>query len=142
MRAHTNGPVFTRLQAQLGDKQIEGELLQVCNDTVDQLLAQPTANTRPGMLLGRIQSGKTKAFVGVLALAFDNGYDHAVIFTKGTKALAKQTLARLRKDLKGAIDAELVCVHDVMAAGDALPLGPAAEAGDRLQEGGRQPRSR
>lgn len=113
--AQTDGPVFSRLQQQLDERPIEGELLQVCNDTVDQLIAQHTESAHPGMILGKIQSGKTKAFIGVLAIAFDNGFEHAVVFTKGTKALTRQTVARLRQDLRIAIDHELVYVHDIMA---------------------------
>jgi hypothetical protein len=118
--ADLTGPAFTQLQAQLGAQAIDGDLLDVCNDTVDQLIAQPTRSSRPGMQLGKIQSGKTKAFIGVLALAFDNGYDHAVVFTKGTKALARQTVARRRRDLRLAIEQELVSVHDIMALPDSL----------------------
>ncbi len=95
-------------------------MLTVCNDTVDQLLAQPTQSARPGMLLGMIQSGKTKAFIGVLALAFDNGFDHAIVFTKGTKALARQTVARLRKDLRRALDNDLIGVNDIMTLPETL----------------------
>ena len=118
--ANQTGPVFTQLQAQLGAQPITGDLLTLCNDTVDQLLAQPTQSSRPGMLLGKIQSGKTKAFIGVLALAFDNGYDHAVVFTKGTKALARQTVAHLRRDLRLAIEQEMVSVYDIMTLPDSL----------------------
>jgi hypothetical protein len=112
--ANTAGPVFTRLQTQLGTQSITGNLLTVCNDSVDQLLAQPTQSNRPGMLLGMIQSGKTKAFIGALAIAFDNGFDHAVVLTKGTKVLARQTVARLRRDLRLAIEQEFVSVYDIM----------------------------
>lgn len=118
--AKMDGPVFTRLQSQLDDKPLVGEALAVCDRTVDKLLAEQTRSSKPGMLLGKIQSGKTRTFMGVLALAFDNGFDHAVIFTKGTKALARQTIARLRKDLKSAIDADLIGVHDIMALPDTL----------------------
>ncbi len=118
--ANLTGPVFTQLQAQLAGQAIANPLLAVCNSTVDKLIAEHTQSSRPGMLLGKIQSGKTKAFIGVLALAFDNGFDHAVIFTKGTKALARQTLARLRKDLKLAIDNDLIGVNDIMTLPDTL----------------------
>ena len=66
--------------------------------TVERLLSVETSSARPGMLLGKIQSGKTKTFLGAIALAFDNGFDIAVILTKGTKALARQTLERVRRD--------------------------------------------
>src|SRR4051794_3774597 len=84
--ANLTGPVFTQLQAQLAGQPIAGDLQAACNETVDKLLTEATLSSKPGMLLGKIQSGKTKAFIGVLAIAFDNGDDHAVIFTKGTKA--------------------------------------------------------
>jgi hypothetical protein len=31
-------------------------------------------------------SRQTKTFLGIIALAFDNGFDIAIILTKGTKA--------------------------------------------------------
>lgn len=67
-------------------------------ETVQRLLSIETSASQPGMLLGKIQSGKTKTFLVVIALAFDNGFDIAVILTKGTRALARQTLERVRKD--------------------------------------------
>ena len=48
------------------------------------------------MMLGKIQSGKTRSFIGVISLAFDNGYDLAVVLTKNSNALAKQTTARIK----------------------------------------------
>src|SRR6266699_2722018 len=57
-------------------------------ETVQELLLLGTA-TKPGMLLGKIQSGKTKTFLGIVALGFDNGFDVAVVLTKPTTALAR-----------------------------------------------------
>ncbi len=50
----------------------------------------------PGLLLGKIQSGKTKSFIGLIALAFDNGFDVIVVLTKNSEALATQTARRLK----------------------------------------------
>ena len=44
-------------------------------ETVAELLARDTTSSHPGMLLGKVQSGKTRAFLGIMALAFDNGFD-------------------------------------------------------------------
>ena len=33
------------------------------------------------MMLGKIQSGITKSFIGVISLDFDNGYDLPVVLT-------------------------------------------------------------
>ena len=52
---------------------------RVCiEQTVERLSNTQTSAERPGMLLGKIQSGKTKTFLGAIALAFDNGFDVAI----------------------------------------------------------------
>ena len=56
----------------------------------------------PLMMLGRIQSGKTRAFIGVISLAFDNGYDLSIVLTKNSKALVKQTTARMNREFLAA----------------------------------------
>src|SRR5439155_6570706 len=89
-------------------------------ENVEALLANTTTPDNPGMLLGKVQSGKTRTFLGVIALAFDNGFDVAVVFTKGTNALAQQTLARLNKDFKTEIATDLIHVFDVMSLPDPL----------------------
>jgi hypothetical protein len=88
---------------------------QTCiQDTVMALLSQPTTTTKPGMLLGKIQSGKTKLFLGIIALAFDNGYDVAVILTKPTTALARQTYKRLNKEFAEFIESDQAKVYDIL----------------------------
>jgi hypothetical protein len=82
--------------------------------SVEKLLSQPTTASKPGMLLGKIQSGKTKTFLGIIGLAFDNGYDIAVILTKPTKALAKQTIKRVNKDFADFIEGDQAKVYDIL----------------------------
>ena len=67
------------------------------------------------MLLGKIQSGKTRAFLGIIAQAFDEGFDVAIVLTKGTKTLAKQTVSRISGDFKEFRDDERLEVHDIMS---------------------------
>ena len=81
---------------------------------VTNLINSDTSLNEPGMLLGKIQSGKTRAFLGVIALAFDNGYDITIILTKGTKALVEQTLKRLHEDFGVFEDENKVQIHDIM----------------------------
>lgn len=83
--------------------------------TVDKLLSITTTIDRPGMLLGKIQSGKTKTFLGTTALGFDNGIDIAIILTKGTKALSSQTVTRVRSDFASFVAADHLQVFDIMA---------------------------
>lgn len=106
------------------------ELSDCVERTVQQLLHEETSAQRPGILLGKIQSGKTRAFLGVMASAFDKGYDVAVILTKGTVSLAKQTLNRVQKDFAPflADDVDSVHVFDIMA----LPQLTPYELGHKL----------
>lgn len=49
----------------------------------------------PGLLLGKIQCGKTRAFVGVMGLMFDKGIDAVVVLTKSDDGLVNQTKSRM-----------------------------------------------
>lgn len=106
----------------LVDKRKDSEPLKACmEETVTKLLANQTSMDRPGMLLGKIQSGKTRAFIGIVALAFDNGYDMAIILTKGTKVLAQQTYQRLRSDFAEFIESDDIQLFDIMNIPENLP---------------------
>jgi hypothetical protein len=107
----TTGGFYSRLR----ESRQDDEQLAACIDrVVKQLEDTSTTGDRPGMLLGKIQSGKTRAFVGVIARAFDRGFEIAVVFTKGTKTLSAQTVARLANDFREFIDEDEVLVFDIM----------------------------
>ena len=89
-------------------------------NTVSYLLKTCTTIQKPGMLLGKIQSGKTRTFIGITARAFDNGYDLIIILTKGTKALATQTYKRLYSEYKELIEEEEVRIYDIMSVPENL----------------------
>lgn len=82
--------------------------------TVRQLMEKSTSAERPGMLLGMIQSGKTRTFLGVIALAADNGFELFLVLTKGTKALTTQTYERLKRAFDTVIELDEARVFDVM----------------------------
>lgn len=81
---------------------------------VEKLASEATTGDRPGMLLGKIQSGKTRGFVGVIAKAFDSGFDMAIVLTKGTKTLSAQTVRRLESDFAEFIEDDEFMVIDIM----------------------------
>jgi hypothetical protein len=63
---------MSEFYARLREKRNDSEQLSTCIErVVNQLEDTSTTSDRPGILLGRIQSGKTRAFVGVIARAFD-----------------------------------------------------------------------
>lgn len=90
------------------------ELQRCMQETVQKMLSFETEVDRPGMLLGKIQSGKTRAFIGIIALAFDKHYDMAIVLTKGTKALTQQTYERLRQDFREFLEADRIKICDIM----------------------------
>lgn len=51
--------------------------------------------TETGIVIGKVQSGKTSNFISVLALAFDNGYDIAIVLGGNTLDLLKQNASRI-----------------------------------------------
>jgi hypothetical protein len=55
---------------------------------------------------------QTKTFLGAIALEFDKGFDIAIILTKGTKALARQTLERVRREFATFNDWDQLQIYD------------------------------
>ena len=97
------------------------ELREKVEEVLEKLQTEATSTKRPGILLGKVQSGKTRAFLGVIARAFDRGYDVAIILTKGTKSLAEQTLSRVKEDFRDFIAADQVEVLDILHVPDLTP---------------------
>lgn len=88
-------------------------------ETVDALLADVENATDPGLLLGKIQCGKTDTFENIVGLAFDRGIDITVVLTKGTNALVDQTIKRMRYDYRfftesDDINATTIIIEDIM----------------------------
>lgn len=86
---------------------------QYCIDTTFVTNTEDKVN-HPIMMLGKIQSGKTRAFTGLMALAFDNRFDMVFILTKNSVALVKQTYKRMRREFRSFINANEVEVFDIM----------------------------
>ena len=112
-----NGHFYSGLS---GKNNYNKETKQCIENTVLKLLSNNTSINRPGMLLGKIQSGKTRTFIGITALAFDNGFDVAIVLTKGTKALAQQTYERLKSEFYEFYIEDDIQIHDIMNLPDNL----------------------
>jgi len=109
---NTDGPFYSALRSK---KNYSADIAACIESTVAHLLDNTTTARKPGMLLGKVQSGKTETFLGVVALAFDNGYDVAIVLTKGTKALTEQTYERIRRTYDEFRQQEQLQVYDIMA---------------------------
>ena len=73
---------------------------KVVREMTDQLMMEGENATQPCLLLGKVQCGKTDTFLSIMGLCFDRGIDVAVVMTKGTNTLTKQTIERLNKDFR------------------------------------------
>ncbi|MCD5325684.1 MULTISPECIES: Z1 domain-containing protein [Pontibacillus] len=102
------------------EKQYNYKISQCIENTVHQLLKERTSSNRPGMLLGKVQSGKTRTFLGIMGLGYDNGYDLVIILTKGTNALARQTYVRVQQEFASQMEEDQMRVFDIMGLPDNL----------------------
>lgn len=93
-------PIYDTLVANYPYGIMPDEKKKCIEDTVSQLLEEGERADEPGLLLGKIQCGKTDTFEDIIGLAFDKGIDVAIVFTKGTKPLAEQTIKRMKKDYR------------------------------------------
>lgn len=65
---------------------------------------------KTGIVIGKVQSGKTSNFIALLALAFDNGYNIAVVIGGNTKELLTQNVTRIESAFNVNKD-KLVVLH-------------------------------
>lgn len=124
-----SGPIYTHLKhsTQKDGKTLAygPEDLKCVEETLTELLKpidlskDKAVAENLGLLLGKIQSGKTKSFIGLMGLAFENGFDVAVVLTKNSGALADQTTKRLQKTF--ADFAGEIFVFDVMKIAKTIP---------------------
>ncbi|MFS0750038.1 Z1 domain-containing protein [Oceanobacillus sp. 1P07AA] len=112
VKTHTTGMFYTYLKER---NTYSNETMHCIEKTLENLLHYGTTWNRPGMLLGKIQSGKTRAFIGLSGLAMDNDYDVIIVLTKGTRALARQTIQRLYQEFAGLEDEDVLQIHDIMS---------------------------
>lgn len=95
-------------------RQDNSELKSVMESVASDLQKHKTDEIKPGVLLGLIQSGKTRAFLGVMAKCFDNDFDVAVVLTKNSVALVEQTMKRLKSEFELPMSSKKLYVWDVI----------------------------
>lgn len=64
--------------------------------------------SKTGIVIGKVQSGKTSNFISVLSLAFDNGYNIAIVLGGNTLSLLSQNATRISSSFE--IDTERLIV--------------------------------
>lgn len=69
---------------------------------MDKILDERAATSQrlSGLVVGRVQSGKTRNYIGLTLKAADAGWNVVIVLTSAIKALAAQTRDRLKEDFK------------------------------------------
>ena len=96
---------------------------KVVREMTDQLMSTEDNAAQPCLLLGKVQCGKTDTFLSIMGLCFDRGIDIAVVMTKGTNTLTKQTIQRLNKDFRYFADKQEYGQKVIVSIWDILDLG-------------------
>lgn len=121
--ATSGTPIWDTLRMHYSHGTMPANLIECVESTARQLLEDGPRAEEPGLLLGKIQCGKTAAFQDVIGLTFDRGIEIAIVFTKGTKALVSQTIKRMRKDFSHFAETDdlsqrvTIDIRDIMEIG-------------------------
>lgn len=73
-------------------------------ERMNEILSAREANEQRvnGLVVGRVQSGKTRNYVGLMLKAVDEGWNVIIVLTSSNTALADQTEGRIKKDFEKA----------------------------------------
>ena len=73
-------------------------------ERMNELLSMREVNEQRvnGLVVGRVQSGKTRNYVGLILKAVDEGWNVIIVLTSSNTALADQTEGRIKKDFETA----------------------------------------
>lgn len=109
-----DGPFYTAYKG--ANSEYSDDTFKCAEETIEALLSTATTSEHPGMLLGKVQSGKTRTFISILANAFDNGFDIAIVLSKNSKALIEQTAKRLNAEFSMFVKEGELEIYDIMHA--------------------------
>ena len=87
-------------------KDIVNNASSILSNCVNPSASVPKHNT--GLVIGKVQSGKTSNFISLAALAFDNGYNIVVVLGGTKKALVKQNTERIEASFNELSDDVIV----------------------------------
>jgi hypothetical protein len=107
-------PTYNFYETYRNSRDYPEETFACAEKTIARLLDTATTSEHPGMLLGKVQSGKTRTFIAAMARAFDHGFDYAIVLSKNSTALINQTCKRLQSEFRPFLDAREMEIYDIM----------------------------
>lgn len=95
---------------------LEESIWNIINNAVRVLYQCPNPNKdiykqTTGIVIGKVQSGKTSNFISLIALAFDNSYDIVIVLGGTTKVLVNQNVERLTQYFNRYIKSDIVILN-------------------------------
>jgi len=118
IQLNVQGSFYPRFKA--ANPTYSTDTFRCAEETVSELINRATTSEHPGMLLGKVQSGKTRTFISILALAFDNAFDIAIVLSKNSIALIEQTTNRLNQEFKIFVDDGDFSIYDILNSPDSF----------------------
>lgn len=108
-----DGPVAKVVSESLLEDMPEKSVLKTMSNAADVLgyCPNPADNKtcqKTGIVIGKVQSGKTSNFISLTALAFDNGYDVIVVLGGTKKPLVAQNRTRIAQYFRKMAGNEIV----------------------------------
>lgn len=94
--------IWDRFQAMIDDKHFrrtapdESENVECVRGLINPELCDRAC----GLVVGRVQSGKTRNYIGLALKAFSEGWNTVIILTSNNTSLARQTHVRLKKEFR------------------------------------------
>lgn len=109
-------------------------------ERLDEVLAERTFSPSPhgnGLVVGRVQSGKTRNYIGLMLDAADKGWNVIIVLTSAIKALAQQTRSRIAEEFAhvGASNKQFTHELDFLSSETANGIAGAELDGDFLYWG-------
>lgn len=99
--------------------------LRKATDSILGLLSDPrrdvTPQSRRGLILGDVQSGKTRTYMSLMNRAADYGYKLFIILTSDNESLRQQTQERIESDFLGVQNGNTTGIRDYLDGDAAAP---------------------
>lgn len=133
-------PYFPKYLATISDDVRTPAAVTATTDRLNEVLAGRALSSSPhanGLVVGRVQSGKTRNYIGLMLKAADEGWNVIIVLTSAIKSLALQTKSRIVDEFAnvGANNHQLVHELDFLSAQAANGLAGAELDGDYLYWG-------
>ena len=95
-----HSPYYPKYLANIGDDSRTGVAVDATLSRLNEVIdTRAVATARGnGLVVGRVQSGKTRNYIGVILKAVDEGWNVVIVLTSAIKSLAQQTRKRIKEE--------------------------------------------